>query len=312
MAYGSGRYKKRGVWFCVEGYFSEGEVWLRLTLLCSEEDSDTGNPLIAADEDLSSPDEPVAAATPTPPTKHTTLSKPLHSPLASSSEEDAPGPVILTPIQAPPPQPPQAKKKQAKAASKPLKSALDVELTESEEEDEEEEDSVDGRTSKKPAHITSRSQLNGKTSNLDDIFEPSPLSERKKVEKSGGLMLQFGSSVASPAAKPPPAPSKEAAAAAAATPTAESPDQRRREKRKKKSKRSKHSSSKEENGEAGGGGITPVSPAVTSGGGGGGGGGAGDPYGVIASLDAWLNSDSTGLVSHTNPLPLPPLSFPVH
>ena len=105
-------------------------------------------------------------------------------------------------------------------------------------------------------------------------------------------MLQFSTSPA-PAKVPKDVSSRDKSHA----PTGESPDQKKREKRKKKSKKSRHSKD-----EADGVGVligvdegsksTPADPVGVVGG-----GATGDPYGAIASLDAWLNSDSTTVVS---------------
>ena len=254
---------------------------------CSDEESSGGNPLIAADEDLSSPEE-VETTPPAP--KHSTK-KPIAPESEEESEEDFPTPEILQPTQAPlvpkPTKAPMTSKPSSKpkAVVKPLKSALDIELTESEEQ-ESAEDEGPSVSSKKP-------QSNGgHLKNLEDIFEPSPLLDRKKESK--GLMLQFSST---PPTKPAAKTSKsDSLLLTTADPAEESPDQRRRDKKKKKSKKKRHDSdetSKSTMAAA----SSSVPIATTTSGGGDVGGGPADPYGAIASLDAWLNSDTTTIVS---------------
>ena len=240
--------------------------------------------MIAADEDLSSLEEPPTPSPPPPksnPTK-TTIAHPSDS--EEEEEELGAAPAILMPTKAPP----QREPPKPKVAPKPLKSALDIELTESEKEEEEGEESG-AVMGDEDVDVTSRKPRSEKRSqNLEDIFEQ-PRSAKKKPE-SGGLMLQFAA---------PSPPRKAKATSLLDTPNEESPDlQRRKEKKKKKSRKSK--SSKED-------GTAAESPAVaasetatgTRNGRTGSLSTADDPYGPLASLDAWLNSD-TALVSLKN------------
>lgn len=262
--------------------------FLSLSLTFSDEDSDTGNPLIAADEDLSTPEE----IEPTPPIPRFGGSK-KNAAMDFSSESEEESPAILKPIQAPVARKPSPK---PKAPTKPLKSALDIELTESEEEEEEEQvEHSSTNMSKKPA---GKQQSNGKAFKaLEDIFEPSPIQERKKEPK--GLMLQFSSTEPSASTSKSSKASKEEAlpAAKVSTPTEESPEQRKREKRKSKKSKKKHH---EEDGVKGStkssAGAASASTSTIPTSGDAGGGLDGDPYGAIASLDAWLNSDSNAMV----------------
>lgn len=251
--------------------------------------------MIAADEDLSSPDEE-DFITPTKTTKTTQAKqnptitrKPSEFQEEEAEAEEEEVPAILSPIKATPPHKPPPK---ATPTPKPLKSALDIELTESEAETDDggDNDEQDGgqKTSAK------KTQSNGKNRKLDDIFEPSPPSPLpSKKSANTGLMLQFT------------APSKPAGSKVSTVGDSraddhdkprspeESPDLRRRKKRKKSSSSSKkRKSSQDDMGVAGGGGAgdsdKAVSAAVSS---------PGNPYDAIASLDAWLNSDTAELVS---------------
>ena len=236
--------------------------------------------MIAADEDLSSPEEDfIKPTTTTTTTKPATKAKQptITKKPSESQEEEEEAPAILSPIKAPPPHkaPPKVT-----PTPKPLKSALDIELTESEEETDGDgdNDEQDGGTKTSAKKTLS----NGKNM---DIFEPSPLTSKKSANT--GLMLQFT------------APSKPAGSKVSPAGNSrpkdkpgspqESPDVRRREKKKKKSSSSrKRKSSKDDVGVAGGGGAGDSGNAVSV---------PGNPYDAIASLDAWLNSDTTELVS---------------
>ena len=199
----------------------------------------------------------------------------------SSPEEEAP-PIKSAPLV------PEVMKQQ-----KPLVSAKEIVLTESEEESEEESDeprvvedediNLDQLT--KPP--TQYKKVFNNNVPLDELFNVPQKKEKKKKKmkpaedpieiqpveptvkpakkKSGGLMLEFSPT---PSQAPPPA--------------AESPaiGERRDSKKKKKSKKRRESKETE---------------AVVSVGGGK--GSTGDPFTAISSLDAWLNSDSTGKVS---------------
>ena len=249
----------------------------------SDEDSDVGNPMIAADEDLSSPDELDYA--PQSATKVTRTVDQSESDEEEEEEEEA-TPAILTPIKAPAP---IRRPTKPKASPKPLKSALDVELTESEEEEEEGSEEGFPATTKKRGHLSaSKPQSNGKGEKLEDIFEPPRITGKKKDENKG-LMLQFAVS----AKPPPPASSKGSKVSKDVdTPTEESPDQKRKEKKKKKSKRRKE----EDGGGQGAGGEGGGENETAAGRNGRTGSltGSSNPYSAIASLDAWLNSDDTG------------------
>lgn len=251
----------------------------------SDEDSADGNPLIAGDEDLSSPEEEVL------PQSSRQGTQSIMKDDSGDSEEEAPS--ILTPIKAPPVQP-----SKPKAAPKPLKSALDVDLTESEEEEEEEEEDDStamasmikqtGKISTDWSQLGAESKKKKKQQPPTDIFEPPPVTTSGKSKKSG-LMLQFESLSPKTTTKKE---SKESPATTKKQSSEESPGQAKKEK-KKKSKRSKRSKEEEEGDLLGGGGSTVK---------GGSGNGkvsvpaANDPFGPIASLDAWLNSDSADVV----------------
>ncbi len=170
---------------------------------------------------------------------------------------------------------------------KPLVSAKEIVLTESEEESDEprvmEDEDVNMDQFTEPP--TQDKKVFNNNVSLDELFKVPQKKEKKKkmkpaedpieaqpvepsvkpAKKSGGLMLQF-SPIPSPV--PPPA--------------AESPaiGERRDSKKKKKSKNRKESKETEA--------VVAVS---------GGKGSSGDQFTAISSLDAWLNSDSTGKVS---------------
>ncbi|XP_064394924.1 rab-like protein 6 [Halichondria panicea] len=214
----------------------------------SDDDVDGGNPQVAIDDDLSSP------------------------------EEEAP-PIKSAPLV------PEVMKQQ-----KPLVSAKEIVLTESEEESEEESDEPrvvedeDVNLDQLTKPPTQYKKVFNNNVPLDELFNVPQKKEKKKKKmkpaedpieiqpveptvkpakkKSGGLMLEFSPT---PSQAPPPA--------------AESPaiGERRDSKKKKKSKKRRESKETE---------------AVLSVGGGK--GSTGDPFTAISSLDAWLNSDSTG------------------
>ena len=255
--------------------------------VCSDEDSTAVNPLIAADEDLSSPDEAVVVA---PPTRNgTTLTatrgkkQPKQISFSDSEEEEEEEeeeedqqPVILTPIKVPTPK----LSKKSKQSPKSLKSAKDIELTESEEED--------------TPHVMADEDIDFSNKREKDrrkgqetIFEPPPVIAPKK--KQAGLMLQFDPSITSArgAASKPSKPAKDSQESPKDSPTLET---KRGEKKKKKSKRSSKHAKEEDVKET----AKKVKETATvsstdpqS---------SGDPYGAIASLDAWLNSTSNDLV----------------
>ena len=111
---------------------------------------------------------------------------------------------------------------------------------------------------------------------------------KKLAKKSGGLLLEFSSPTPPPPIKPDQEPKQLV--------TTESPNLssgRKDSKRKKKSK--KRRGSKDTTEEVSGGGgkervTEPPSNVQVS---------ANDPFGAIASLDAWLNSEATGKVGWT-------------
>ena len=226
--------------------------------------------MIAADEDLSSPEE--FETTPLKPLKQEEEEILVIAELKES---------ILTPIKVPSPQTVPTKSKQT---PKPLKSALDVELTESEEENDplitgdDENDSIPVKTQSK----VTREQL----------FEPLPKNGGVVKRKKEGLMLQFSTAITAP---PPQISSKSNKAVSSLDSQQESSDQRKREKRKK-SKKTKQvredskdtppTTRKERSQSAGGQSSGNENVTMSS----------NDPYGAIASLDAWLNSDSTNVV----------------
>ena len=129
---------------------------------------------------------------------------------------------------------------------------------------------------------------------------------KKKELKSSGLMLEFNL----PSSQTPPQPKKTAPPSTieekTESPKATTPDvgeKRRDSKSKRKSKKSRHGKDDTETIKA------KSTDRQGEGGDGGGDGGTGhvpvtsdDPFGPIAALDAWLNSDSTEvMVCHTMP-----------
>ena len=232
-----------------------------------DDDVDGGHPQVAIDEDLSSPEEEA------PPIKSTPL-----------VPEEAP-PIKTTPL-VPETTPP------VKKQPKPLKSANEIVLTESEEESDEpavlEDEDVDLEelTKKEPPSEKKTQRFDNVP--LESLFEiPQKKATKKKSKKStevietvavepvakppkksSGLLLEF-SPTPTPVSKPNP-------------PAAESPvvkPERRDSKRKKSKKKKEKEVVKSE-------GVSEGGAKETS----------GDPFGAIASLDAWLNSDSTGKV----------------
>lgn len=243
-----------------------------LHTLCSDEDSVAANPVVAADEDLSSPSETevTAAASRNGPVRSVKLKKqPVEVSLSESDEEP---PSVLVPSKAPLP---QASCPKPKSSPKPLKSAIDIELTESEEEESAPhimgDEDIDGKSTD--------FLKNGKKKGRADIFEP-PVTETKK--KQAGLMLQFDTSSSSQRVITPSkgvdSPGKDL--------SKNSPTQTRRDK-KKKSKRSKRSKDEESSTVQGKDKETGNGKVVVT---------AADPFGAIASLDAWLNSSSNDVV----------------
>ena len=224
-------------------------VWV-----CSDDDSNTGKPQIAMDEDLSTPEEEEEEVEEAPPT----------APSISTISKPSPAP-------------------QTNRPSVVLKSAKDIELTESEEEDDTpniiaDEDIEEGSAPAAPLTAKkTKDVLSG------ELFEVEPSAEKKKKPpKSSGLMLQFN------LPPTPPQPKKTASEKDKGSPK-DTPDQsetRRDSKgKKKKSKKSRHT--KEEEAEVtkldggSGHGVAQV-PTIA----------ANDPFGPISALDAWLNSDS--------------------
>ncbi len=218
----------------------------------SDDDVDGGNPQVTLDDDLSSP------------------------------EEEAP-PIItagVTPLVA-----------EVKKQLKPLVSASQIVLTESEEESDEpavmEDEDIDMDELTKPTPVT---KTFNKDVSLDKLFEVPQkkeakskksalkgytIEETKPVEpttkpakKSDGLLLEFMSS-------PPPT-------TPATPPLVKSPviNERRDSKRKKKSKKRRESKEAEAV-------VTESGEKRAS----------NDPFAAVSSLDAWLNSESTGKVS---------------
>ena len=220
--------------------------------LCSDDDVHSGKPQIAMDEDLSTPEEEEEEEAP-----------PLAPPTSTASK---PSPALQT-----------------GRPSAILKSAKDIELTESEEEDDTPNVIADEDIEKSTpaAPLTTK-----KTKDVlsGELFEVEPSADKKKKPaKSSGLMLQFNLPPS------PPQPKKTASEKERRSPK-DTPDQSetRRDsngKKKKKSKKSRHT--KEEEAEVAkldggsGQGVAQVPPVV-----------ANDPFGAISALDAWLNSDS--------------------
>lgn len=225
---------------------SHTHVSSSLCEFCSDDDIHTDKPQIAMDEDLSTPEEEEEEAPPT-----STISKP--SPALQTSRP----PVIL-------------------------KSAKDVELTESEEEDDTPNVLADKDVEESaPAAplITKKTKdvLSG------ELFEvESSAEKKKKPAKSSGLMLQFNLPPS------PPQPKKTASGKERRSPK-DSPGQSetRRDSKGKKKKLKKSRHTKEEEADIakldGGSGrdVTQVPPVAAS-----------DPFGAISALDAWLNSES--------------------
>ena len=201
-----------------------------------------------------------------------------------------------------------------KKQPKPLKSAKDIVLTESEEESEgssvpeDEEDIVEHQVSSR--HEDPKPEPEKKTiifsgTALDEMFGNVPkeaAKAKKKVspvdtpeathtervetmkpaKKSGGLLLEFSS--------PPPIKPNQEPMQPLATDSPNLGSGRKDSKRKKKSKSRKESKDTTEEVAAGGGkkgGTEPPSNVQVS---------ANDPFGAISSLDAWLNSEATGKV----------------
>lgn len=237
--------------------------------LCSDEDSAAVNPLIAADEDLSSPEESEVTTVTSRTSQFTVKKQPIKLSLSESDEEL---PSMLCPVQSPLP---RVSIPKPKFSPKPLKSALDIELTESEEEGSVPvvmgDEDMEG--------ISTNIPRSRKKKGKEDIFEP-PVTETKK--KQAGLMLQFDTPL-----KP-----QKALAASTEVPKESSQDsvpQTRREKKKKKSKKSRHSKEEESTAMRGEGQDTRNGKTVVS---------AADPFSAIASLDAWLNSSSNDVVGN--------------
>ena len=204
------------------------------------------HPVVARDEDLSSLDEEEAATPPSPP-------KPI-------SQEPSPVVVRQNDSSSQEPSPVVRRDKPIKR----LKSAKEVELTESEEEEEEEE------------HTVPRSTVRDKQRDIE-LFWGKTGAEGAKDEdeakpkakaKSGGLLLEWAvpeQSATKPIKK------KESPKG--------SPDvsEGRKERRRKSSKKGSSSKRKKEAAAGASNGTT----------------GANDPFGVSA-LDAWLNSEVIG------------------
>ena len=195
--------------------------------------------------------------------------------------------------EAPPPAPPtSAATKPSPQVSRPpvtLKSAKDVELTESESEEDAPEVMADEDLEEEHRPAVSVGSWKTKDVLSGELFDVDPTVEKKKKKssKSSGLMLEFN--------LPPPS-QTEAKASAAEESRKESPlgtpemtEKRKDAKsKKKKSKKSRHDKEEAEttqgSGQSGGG--SAQAPPISS----------DDPFGPIAALDAWLNSDSTDFV----------------
>ncbi len=203
----------------------------------------------------------------------------------SSPEEEAP-PIITAPVTVP-------LKAEVKKQPKPLVSANDIVLTESDEESDEptviEDEDIDMDELTKQS--TSVTKNFGKDVSIDKLFEiPQKKTAKSKkkaldnhtieetepsesilkpAKKSGGLLLEFMSSL--PPAKPP---------------VTESPvtSERRDSKRTKKSKKRRESKEAEA--------VVSENTKKEA---------SSDPFAAVSSLDAWLNSDSTVKVSRHEP-----------
>ena len=242
--------------------------------------------MIAGDEDLSTPE-----TTPLPSSKNFTKKFTLDDDDSddSDSDEEQEDSSIIIPIKA----------HQSKPTPKPLKSALDVELTESSEDEEAHvvmaDSDFDGEEKNPPPSsssaasalpIKTQTQKSKRSNPSLNIFEPMPpAGDKTKKKKSTGLMLQFDSLSSSPQAAPKKTKS-------VTLDPEESPDGGRKERKKKKSKKKKSSKDEGEivaigNGTAKDQGSSNGGAVETT---------ADDPFGAIASLDAWLNSDSGDVV----------------
>ena len=248
-----------------------------------------------ADEDLSSPDEPEVISAPTTKAATSTTNsapmaktRPVRVSLSESGEDSSPvispikvtpmssikSPMVLSPIKATFPQISHIKPK--RPSPKPLKSAMEIELTESEDEggplvmgDED----IDG--------VTMNTDTTTDKKRRNDVFEP-PMPETKKKQQAG-LMLQFTS---------PLTPQKTHTISnedgeASKEPSKDLP--KREKKKKRKPKKIKPPKEEEESAAAmpAEGQETRNRKSVVS---------AEDPFCAIASLDAWLNSSSNDVV----------------
>ena len=168
-----------------------------------------------------------------------------------------------------------------------LKSAKDIELTESEEEEESTEEEDDGPVPERRAKETKRgpdpfaiflvqSSPSSSPSSVPEEKQPA-----KKKEKSTGLMLAFPEpsiKVAPP--KEPQGKNRETVLAM------ESPNLLGEEKRERKKKKSKKSKQREvEDIDTGSSGPVVTRPAASD-----------DPFGLTSSLDAWLNAGQSDAV----------------
>lgn len=225
--------------------------------ISSDDDTHVNKPQIAMDEDLSSPE-------------------------VDEEEEE----------EAPPKAPPIKPSPQLKHPPVVLKSAKDIELTESEEEDDTPEIMADEDVDEESAppaavHRSSSNKPQQKTKDVlsgEILFDVSPSVEKKKKKpaaKSSGLMLEFN------LPHTPPQPTKKEVSkkdSPMGTPELSETKRESSKGKKKKSKKSRHGKDDEDEIKSGSGvGGAAQAPPVAS----------DDPFGPIAALDAWLNSDAT-------------------
>ena len=200
-------------------------------------------------------------------------------------DEDLSSPEVDEEEEALPTAPPTSKTPpQAKRPPVLLKSAKEIELTESEEEDEpleimaDEDVEEEERKPKPAAPLASKKTKDVLSGELFDVV-PS-VEKKKKAAKSSGLMLEFDL---------PPATKKTTKEKESPMDTPDASEKRRDSKSKKKrSKKSRHTREEDEptkvDGQSGsGGGAVTQAPPISS----------DDPFGPISALDAWLNADST-------------------
>ena len=166
-----------------------------------------------------------------------------------------------------------------KQPAKPLKAAKDIVLTESESEEEEEEEvgepAHNHSDDAPPAPIAVKPKAEV---SLDELFAVPPVKQaathKKQAKSSGGLMLEFATTST-------PEKAKDSSSAAKKGSSSETKKSKKDKHHKKSRKEKKTAEVAVESG-----GKVEVKAAPSS----------EDPFGAIAALDAWLNSDATSAV----------------